>query len=102
MHVFAQALNANANSDNALNLQQYFPQIKIVMWFDVAKPEPSAAGKVVDWSFSGDQNVSSAFVNFVTSQYAAGGAQYWVNSVTSCLDVCIPLPAKSIECCVLH
>jgi hypothetical protein len=36
-----------------------FPNIKAIMWFDELKVEAQAGGAVIDWRFTGNQQIQS-------------------------------------------
>ena len=60
-----------------LSVSATFPNLKLVAWFDVIKPELAFDGRVVDWSVSTDPAIAAAFAAYVTG--AGGGPKYWAS-----------------------
>ena len=65
-----------------LSVSATFPNLKLVAWFDIIKPEAAFNGKVVDWSVSTDPPIAAAFAAYVTGaggNGANGGQNYWAS-----------------------
>ena len=64
-----------------LSVSATFPNLKLVAWFDVIKPELAFDGRVVDWSVSTDPSIAAAFAAYVTGADGSngGGQNYWAS-----------------------
>ena len=81
-----------AAQDNGvgLNISANFPNLKLVAWFDISKPEAAFDGKVVDWSVSADPSIAVAFVSYITRASGDNGANEATNYWASLKDVANP------------
>lgn len=55
-----------------------FPKVKAVMWFDEIKTEAQAAGALIDWRYSANQQILTGMSAFVQQPAKATGKKYWL------------------------
>jgi hypothetical protein len=55
-----------------------FPNIKAIMWFDELKVEAQAGGAVIDWRFTGNQQIQSGLGIYIQTPAKSTGAKYWL------------------------
>lgn len=55
-----------------------FPNIKAIMWFDELKVEAQAGGAVIDWRFTGNQQIQSGLGIYLQIPAKSTGAKYWL------------------------
>ncbi len=48
------------------------------MWFDELKAEPQAGNAIIDWRFSGIQQIRTAFAVYIQTPAQATGQTYWL------------------------
>lgn len=58
-----QVFNIGGDTNEALDISQHFPKIKMINWFDIQKNESEAKGALVDWRFSGSEVIQKAFLS---------------------------------------
>lgn len=56
----------------------HFPKVKAIMWFDEIKPEPQAGGAIIDWRFTGNQQINSGLAMFIKTPAKGTGSKYWL------------------------
>lgn len=75
-----------------------FPNLKLVTWYDAVVQQPEAGGNTVDWSFSKDKSLRTAFIAFVYSPYygtSSKAGRYWLFGPDFRAQVPLPKVATS-------
>lgn len=62
----------------AMDMSVSFPRVKAIMWFDEIKSEAQAAGAVIDWRFSANQQILSGLSTFLAQPAQSTGQKYWL------------------------
>ncbi|KAF6251906.1 glycoside hydrolase superfamily [Scenedesmus sp. NREL 46B-D3] len=58
-------------------IPEVFPQIKLINWFDIRKPEGEAENNIVDWTISSRPSHRNRFLDQVNRRYAGNTTPYW-------------------------
>lgn len=76
-----------------------FPRIKAIMWFDEIKTEIQAGGALIDWRFSGIQQIRSALAIYIQTPAKSTGQKYWLQlndfTTSSAPLSCDQVPSRS-------
>lgn len=74
-----QVFNVLGDTDNAVDLSQSFPMIKMVNWFDQETTEADISGDLVDWRVTAgcDQSITTAFLGWLDTPAVESNRTYW-------------------------
>jgi hypothetical protein len=73
-----QVFNVQGASAQGPDMSVSFPNIKAVMWFDELKKEAQAGGAVIDWRFTGNQQIQSGLGMYIQTPAKSTGQKYWL------------------------
>lgn len=71
--------NIFGDTDNAFDISQSFPMIKMVNWYDQKVTEPDVGGSVIDWRIAAgvDWRITQAFLDWIHASAKESGRPYW-------------------------
>ena len=55
-----------------------YPKVKAVMWFDEIKTEAQAAGALIDWRYSNNQQILAGLSSYIQQPAKSTGKKYWM------------------------
>ena len=67
------------DTDNAVDISQSFPMIKMINWFDQKATESDIDGDIVDWRVTGgcESDITTAFLGWLQTNCADSTRPYW-------------------------
>ena len=77
--LYRQVFNILGDTDNAVDISQSFPMIKMVNWFDEKVLEADIDNSIVDWRVAAgvDQSITQAFLDWLHASAVETGRPYW-------------------------
>lgn len=77
--ILLQVFNILGDTDNALDISQSFPMIKMVNWYDQKLVESDVGGSIVDWRIGAgaDWSITQAFLDWIHASAKETGRPYW-------------------------